>query len=197
MFDVAIIGGGAAGFGAALTLSSVENKFPWAKNREYLLIDDNNSDIAKARFYNLAGVEFGIGGDDLLIKMKGQLANYESVDFVNDTVIEISGEHGSFEIKTKTSTYDAKIIVLATGMHQFDIKLDDIEILPHTDVMKPNKIRLKHSNYKIRDGVYVAGLASGSKTMFAIANGDGVNVACDIFREWTDKPVVAHDSLKN
>ena len=197
MFDVAIIGGGAAGFGAALTLGSVENKFPWAKNRKYLLIDDNNSDIAKARFYNLAGVDFGIGGDDLLIKMRDQLANYKSVDFVNDTVVEITGEYGSFEIKTKTSTCDAKIIVLATGMHQFDIKLDGIEILPHTDVMKPNKIRLKHDNLKIRDGVYVAGLASGSKTMFAIANADGVNVACDIFREWTGKPIAAHDSLKN
>ena len=63
--------------------------------------------------------------------------------------------------------------------------------------MKPNKICLKNDDNLIEDGLYVAGLASGVKTMFAIANGDGVKVACDIFKKWTGKSAVAHDSIKD
>jgi len=197
MLDVLIIGGGAAGFGCALTLASVEDKFAWAKDREYLIIDDNNSDITKARFYNLAGVDFGIGGVELLEKMKTQLSNYNSVEFKNDKVVKIVDIDGGFEVSTKTSNYQAKIVVIATGMHSFDIECNGVEVLAHNDILKPNKICLKNSNNKIRDGLYVVGLASGAKTMFAIANGEGAKVACDIFKEWTAKPMVAHDSIKN
>ena len=69
--------------------------------------------------------------------------------------------------------------------------------MPHNDVMKPNKISLKHIDNKIEENLYVAGLASGAKTMFAIANGEGVKVACDIFKLWTSKPAVAHDTIKD
>ncbi len=197
MIDVLIIGGGAAGFGCALTLASVENKFVWAKDKKYMIIDDNNSDIKKARFYNLAGVSFGISGDELLDNMKSQLANYQSVEFEYTKVIEIYDIDGGFKIITQKDDYEAKIVVIATGMHSFDIEFDGVEILPHNDVLKPNKICLKNNNLKVRDGLYVAGLASGAQTMFAIANGEGTKVACDIFKEWTGKPMVAHDSIKN
>jgi len=197
MIDVLIIGGGAAGFGCALTLASVENKFVWAKDKKYMIIDDNNSDIKKARFYNLAGVSFGISGDELLDNMKSQLANYQSVEFEYTKVIEIYDIDGGFKIITPKDDYEAKIVVIATGMHSFDIEFDGVEILPHNDVLKPNKICLKNNNLKVRDGLYVAGLASGAQTMFAIANGEGTKVACDIFKEWTGKPMVAHDSIKN
>jgi len=197
MIDVLIIGGGAAGFGCALTLASVENKFVWAKDKKYMIIDDNNSDIKKARFYNLAGVSFGISGDELLDNMKSQLANYQSVEFEYTKVIEIYDIDGGFKIITPKDDYEAKIVVIATGMHSFNIEFDGVEILPHNDVLKPNKICLKNNNLKVRDGLYVAGLASGAQTMFAIANGEGTKVACDIFKEWTGKPMVAHDSIKN
>lgn len=197
MIDVLIIGGGAAGFGCALTLASVEDKFAWAKDKKYMIIDENNSDIRKARFYNLSGVSFGISGDELLDGMKLQLKNYKSVEFNKTKVIEIYDIDGGFKIITQKGDYKAKIVVIATGMHSFDIEFDGVEILPHNDVLKPNKICLKNNNLKIRDGLYVAGLVSGAKTMFAIANGEGTKVACDIFKEWTGKPMVAHDSIKN
>ena len=50
---------------------------------------------------------------------------------------------------------------------------------------------------KIAENLYVAGLASGAKTMFAIANGEGAKVACEIFKLWTGKPAVAHDTIKD
>jgi len=198
MYDVLIIGGGAAGYGCALTLASTEDKFEWAKGRRYMMLDDGQSDILKARFYNLAGVEFGIGGDTLLQTMQKQLANYQSVQQLPLKVIKIEDNSEGFRVYCEDgSLYEATRVVLATGMHSFDIRVEGVEIVPHEDVLKPHKIYLKHSDNIIRQGLYVAGLASGAKTMFAIANGDGVKVACQIFKEWTGKPMVAHDSLKN
>lgn len=198
MYDVLIIGGGAAGYGCALTLASVEDKFEWAKGRTYMMLDDGQSDILKARFYNLAGVEFGIGGDALLQTMQKQLGAYQSVQQLALKVTKIEDSSEGFRVYCEDgSLYEASRVVLATGMHSFDIEVEGVEILSHEDVLKPHKICLKHTDNIIRQGLYVAGLASGAKTMFAIANGEGVKVACQIFKEWTGKPMVAHDSLKN
>ena len=198
IYDVIIIGGGAAGYGTALTLASVENKFEWAKDKKYLMIDDGNSDITKASFFNLCGVQTGIGGDKLINNMQEQLTYFKSCQKVNDTVVKIEQDSDDlFTVTTKDNSYKAKIVVIATGMHKCDINCDDLKIKEHTDVMKPNKICLEHNNNMIKENLYVAGLASGVKTMFAIANGDGVKVACDIFKLWTGKPAVAHDTIKD
>jgi len=197
MYDVLIVGGGAAGYGCALTLASVEDKFEWAENKKYLMIDNENSDITKASFFNLAGVDFGIGGDTLIKKMEVQLSKFKSCSKVCDTVTKIEKNNNSFIVTTQNSTYEAKIIVVATGMHKFDIECDLVNVLEHTDVLKPNKVCLENNNNLISENFYVAGLASGAKTMFAIANGEGTKVACDIFKLWTGKPAVAHDTLKD
>jgi thioredoxin reductase len=196
MYDVIIIGGGAAGYGCAITLAGANDKFEWAKNKKYLMIDDGNSDILKASFYNLTGVAYGINGDNLLADMEKQLKNFPSCKLKNDTVTKIEKKDDGFYIESINGNFEAKIIVIATGMHKFDIQCDMVTKLPHKDVLKPNKICLKNDNNKISKGLYVAGLASGAKTMFAIANGDGVKVACDIFKVWTNKPAVVHDVIK-
>ena len=197
MYDIIIIGGGAAGYGCALTLASVEDKFDWAKDKRYLMIENGKSDILNASFYNLAGVEFGIGGDTLLSNMQKQLSNFKSCETINDTVIKINKNSNGYTVISNDNEYSSSIVVIATGMHKFDIDCELTDVLPHNDIMKPNKICLKNDNNKIADGLYVAGLASGAKTMFAIANGEGAKVACDIFKLWTNKPAVAHDSIKD
>lgn len=197
IYDVLIIGAGAAGYGCALTLSSVEKTKDFAKNKKYLMIDNKNSDIKRARFFNVAGIQPGIAGDKLLIQLENQLKNYESCELLEDNVNKISKNEDIFKVETSTNTYEAKILVLATGMHKFDIEVQDlnIEVLEHKDVLKPNKLCLKNEDNIIAENLYVAGLASGAKTMFAIANGEGSKVACQIFKQWTNKSAVAHDNL--
>jgi thioredoxin reductase len=197
MYDVLIIGGGAAGYGCTLTLASVEEKFEWAKNKRYLMIDNQDSDITKASFFNLAGVDFGIGGDTLIAKMEQQLKNFKSCELINDTVIKIEKQNNIFKVITQKESYEASIVVIATGMHKFEIECALVNVKEHTDVMKPNKVCLENNNNLVAENLYVAGLASGAKTMFAIANGEGAKVACDIFKLWTGKPAVAHDNLKD
>lgn len=196
-YDVLIIGGGAAGYSCALTLSSVENTQEWAKDKKYLMLDNGNSDILKASFFNVPGVDFGIGGDSLLPKMQTQLKNYKSCETKNETVTSLEKQDGIFVVTTELNSYEAKIVVLATGMHSFDIQTDLVDIMDHNDVMKPNKVCLKNTDNIISENLYVAGLASGAKTMFAIASGEGSKVACQIFKSWTGKPAVAHDNLKD
>jgi thioredoxin reductase len=197
IYDVLIVGGGAAGYGCALTLSSVEDTQEWAKDKKYLIIDNGKSDIEKASFFNVPGVDFGIGGDSLLNKMQKQLQNFNSCETTNDTVTQIIKENDLFKVKTNDKEYQAKIVVLATGMHSFDIDCDLVTVQEHTSVMKPNKVSLKNENNIIAPNLYVAGLASGARTMFAIASGEGAKVACQIFQSWTGKPAVAHDTLKD
>ncbi|OCL93182.1 FAD-dependent oxidoreductase [Arcobacter porcinus] len=192
-YDVIVVGAGAAGFGCALTLGSANDKFEWAKDRKYLMLDDNKSDLNVGKYFNVAGVESGINGVDLLEKMKTQIKNYPSVELKKSKAIKIERNDENFKVITENETYEAQIVVLATGLHKFEIECEGVKILDNIFVPKPNNIYLEHKNNIIATNLYVAGLASGVPTMFSCASGDGVKVACDIFTKYAGKIAVVHD----
>ena len=193
IYDVVIIGAGAAGFGCALTLASANDKFDWAKDKTYLMLDNNGSDLRVGKYCNVAGIESGINGVDLLVNMKKQLANYPACQLKNDTVTKIEKDIETFTVTTVNETVSAKIVVLATGLHKFEIECEGVEIKDNNFVPKPNLIYLDNKNNTISEDLYVAGLASGVPTMFSCASGDGAKVACDIFEKWSGKVAVVHD----
>ncbi|WP_044415810.1 FAD-dependent oxidoreductase [Halarcobacter anaerophilus] len=193
MYDVVIVGAGAAGFGCALTLASANDKFEWAKDKTYLMFDNNKSDLNAAKYCNVAGVDFGINGVELLEKMKKQLSNFKTCQLKNDTVTKIEKSGDIFKITAQNETVEAKIVVLATGFHKFEIKCEGVEVKANDNAPKPNLIYLENKNNLIKENLYVAGLASKVPTMFSVASGDGAKVACDIFKQWSGKVAVVHD----
>ncbi|MFY4842844.1 NAD(P)/FAD-dependent oxidoreductase, partial [Aliarcobacter butzleri] len=72
------------------------------------------------------------------------------------------------------------IVVLATGLHKFEIECAGVEVKANNFVPKPNLIYLANKNKIISENLYVAGLASGVPTMYACASGDGTKYDCDI-----------------
>jgi len=192
-YDVVIIGAGAAGFGCALTLASANDKFDWAKDKTYLILDNNSSDLRVGKYCNVAGIESGVNGVDLLINMKKQLGNYPACQLKHDTVTKIEKNTETFTVTSTKETVKAKIVVLATGLHKFEIECSGVNIKDNNFVPKPNLIYLDNNNNTISEDLYVAGLASGVPTMFSCASGDGAKVACDIFAKWAGKVAVVHD----
>jgi len=195
-YDVLIVGGGVAGLSCALTLVSAKGKFDWANGRRYLVIDNQSSDLLKAMLNNVPGVKQGTLGKNLLEDIRNQIRSYgDDVEFKNGRVVKIEGEKGNFKVYLEDNTYyEADIVVLATGFHEFNIQVDGVEVVENKKSPRPGKIMIKtDEDQKVRDGLYVAGLLAGVSTMFACAAGSGVQVACNIQALWAGKNVVVHD----
>ena len=195
-YDVIIVGGGASGLSCALTLASAKGRgWNWVEDKRFLVIDEGRSDMNRALFKNVPGVESGTLGKDLLKKIRQQIESFGSVDFVEDKVIRAEGERGSFRVFTeKGREFGSEFLVLASGFHRFEIEGLGVKVVENPRSPKPGRVMVVHDgNYRVRDGLYVAGLLAGVSSMFTAAAGSGVQVAVDILSIWAGRPVVIHD----
>lgn len=196
-YDVVIVGGGPAGLSCALTLASSQGRnWEWAEGRKFLVIDEGNSDLNKAMLNNVPGIPIGTLGPDLLEKIRQQIKELnDSVEFKKGKVVKVEGEKGSFKVYTESGeVYEAEYVVLASGFHRFDIECEGAEVVDNPKSPKPGRVMVKHDgDYKVREGLFVAGLLAGVSSMFTAAAGSGVQVAINILSEWAGKPIVIHD----
>ncbi len=194
MKDVIIIGGGAAGFGAAITLGSSEGKA--LGEIQTLVIDDGKSDLKKAELHNVPLLKKGTSGVEALEQMKKDALEYKSVSFKEGSVVSIDGEEGNFTVKCKDEELKAKYIILATGAHELNISLNGKQIptLPHELMPKDGLIKVEYQGrQELQSGIYVAGLVAGVTTMYATALGSGVEAACSVMSKMGGKVVIIHD----
>ena len=109
-FDVAIVGGSAAGIAAALTLGR--------SMRTVVVFDDGNPcNIQALKSHNFITRD-GIEPAEFLSKGREELANYETVRQIHDRIVAITGEDGKFELSDQNgNSYQSEKVILATGLH--------------------------------------------------------------------------------
>ncbi|PAF47203.1 hypothetical protein BKH41_07945 [Helicobacter sp. 12S02232-10] len=188
---IIIIGGSVAGLNVALTLASATNK---ELNFDMSVIDEGKGDILKAEVYNVPFFPKAVKGEEIINQIKKQIQEFVSVKYINAKATEISGSKGNFKVKTTQGDFDGDYVILATGSNSFDIQgLGEIA-QPHQLMPKPGKIMLKHSGRNlVKDGIYVAGIASGVTSMVSCALGSAAETACAILSDIKGVVSVHHD----
>lgn len=107
MYDVIVIGSGPARITAAI--------YAKRRNLSILVISKGNGTLQKAeKIDNYYGFENGISGKELYVNGIKQAKNL-GIDFIEDEVINIEYIN-QFTIETVNSKYEAKAVILATGV---------------------------------------------------------------------------------
>lgn len=200
MYDVLVIGGGAAGMSCGLVLGSA-GKRPYVIDKKIgLFTHQKTSHLQNALFNNVLGVPVGTTGAAILENGKQQLTdlypNIEQID--KEKVFEIEEIEGGFKITTNKKSYHTKIVVVAVGYtNLMTIKGLESYIEPHPRAaIEKDRIWLKNNNHLIKNNLYVAGTLAGWRSQFAMASGSGAHVATDILTLWNDgKHTKVHDKI--
>lgn len=199
VFDVLIIGGGAAGLSCAIMLGSAKTQ-PYANSKKIgVITHQKTSSLQNAVFNNVLGLPESITGKTILENGKKQLAKLypEVIQIENEKVLTVLRKANFLEIKTNKNTYTTKDVVVATGPKNFNIKgLEDFMELHSKLPPEKNRTQLKNNDHVVTENIYVAGVLAGHRSQFAIATGSGTSVATDIMCKWNNgDPVKVHDSI--
>jgi NADH dehydrogenase FAD-containing subunit len=188
MFDVLIIGGGAAGLSCALVLGSAKNKAFAQDKKIGIVVHQRSSHLQTAIFNNVLGMTPGTTGASILVDGKKQLSELypHVVQIDKEKVTEVVQTEDHFTITTNKSNYTSKLVVIAVGYtNLINIKGLETYIEPHPrSVVEKERIWLKNDNHLVAKGLYVAGTLAGLRSQFAIASGSGAQVATDILTLW-------------
>jgi thioredoxin reductase len=200
MFDVLIIGGGAAGMQCALVLGSAQHK-EFAKDKNIgIVMHQKASHLQNALFNNVLGITPGTTGASILENGKKQLMSlYPHVTQIEkEKVCAIEGKADNFTVHTNKNKYKAKCIVVALGYTKF-FTIEGLTqyVEPHAmAALEKERIQLKNNNHLVANGIYVAGTLAGWRSQFAIAAGSGAQVATDILTIWNGgKHTKVHDKV--
>lgn len=108
VFDVAIVGGGPAGLTASMHLARFK--------RSVVVLDAGDPRAALIPMSrNCPGFPEGIGGKDLLRRLRHQASTYDA-EIVHAVVETINVRHGVFALSTAPGTVEALFVILATGI---------------------------------------------------------------------------------
>ncbi|OQM75678.1 NAD(P)/FAD-dependent oxidoreductase [Manganibacter manganicus] len=107
LLDCVIVGGGPAGMTAAIYLARF--------HRKVAVIDDGNSRaLWIPRSHNCAGFPEGIGGSELLSRMREQAGCFGAM-LIDGRIEQLDGDGGSFVARGAGLTLECRAVILATG----------------------------------------------------------------------------------
>jgi thioredoxin reductase (NADPH) len=187
MFDVIIVGAGAAGASAAL--------FTAKAGKKTLVIDNDKSMTKRAWIENHYGVA-EITGPDLVEIGKKQALKF-GAELVEETVTNISKIDGGFKVETDQHSYEAKHVLLATGALTDLAKKVGLTTKPGTEPRIKTVLDVDAKGKTNIDGIWAAGTVAGVSVHTIITAGDGAKVAINIISELNGERYVDHDVLKS
>ncbi|MEH7076426.1 NAD(P)/FAD-dependent oxidoreductase [Neobacillus drentensis] len=186
MYDILIVGAGPTGASAAL--------FTAKAGKKTLVIDNDKSVTKRAWIENHYGVA-EITGPDLVETGKKQASKF-GAEIVQATVSNISKTETGFKVETDKGEYEAKHVILATGMSVDLAETAGLTTKPGTEPRIKTVLDVDASGKTNIDGIWAAGTVAGVSMHTIITAGDGAKVAINVISEINGERYVDHDVLK-
>lgn len=186
MFDVVIIGAGPTGASAAL--------FTAKAGKKTLVVDNDKSVTKRAWIENHYGVAEITGPD--LVEIGKQQASKFGAEIVQATVSNISKTDSGFKVETDQETYEAKHVIVATGMSVDLAEKVGLQTKPGTEPRIKTILDVDNTGKTNIDGIWAAGTVAGVSMHTIITAGDGAKVAINVISEINGERYVDHDILK-
>ena len=187
MFDVVIVGAGPAGASAAL--------FTAKAGKKTLIVDNDKSVTKRAWIENHYGVK-EITGPDLVEIGKEQASKF-GAEIVQSTVTNISKTNDGFKVETDNHQYEAKHVIVATGMLADLAEKAGLNTKPGTEPRVKTILDVDAAGKTNVDGIWAAGTIAGVSMHTIITAGDGAKVAINVISELNGERYVDHDILKS
>lgn len=188
MYDVAIIGAGAAGASAAL--------FAAKAGKKTVVVDSDQSMTKRAWIENHYGVE-KISGPDLIETGKKQAANF-GAELKAGKVTDVAKlDGGGFRLSTEDgASYEATHVILATGVLADLAERIGVNVKPGTEPRIKTVVDADAQGRTNVPGIWAAGTAAGVSVHTIVTAGDGAKVAINVISELNGERYVDHDVLK-
>jgi thioredoxin reductase len=174
MADVAIVGGGPAGLGAALLT---------AKNDlDTVVFDTDETWLHSAHLFNYLGVE-SVGGDEFLDVARRQVDSHGADRRQGEAVVRVDQTDEGFAVRADANGCTARYVVLATGQSR-DLA-DDLGCEFDDD----GSVSVDENARTTVEGVYAAGwIARKDKIQVAVSVGMGTAAALDVLSREIGRP---------
>ncbi|MEQ6378132.1 FAD-dependent oxidoreductase [Bacillaceae bacterium S4-13-56] len=186
MYDLIIVGAGPAGSSAAL--------FAAKAGKKTLVFDNGKGMTQRAWLDNHYGAP-EISGPDLIETGKKQASKF-GAEYVEDTVTTITREGEGFKVATENQSYEAKYILLATGVNTALAESLGLEVVDGTEPRIKSVLKVDQDGRTNVEGVWAAGTVAGVSVHTIVTAGHGATVAINILSEMNGERYVDHDILK-
>lgn len=187
MYEIAIVGAGPAGASAAI--------FAAKAGKKTLLLDNDKSITKRAWVENHFGV-METTGPDLVETGKKQATKF-GAELVATTVTNIVKHDNGFTVETEGETYEAKHVILATGLAADVAEKIGLTTKPGSEPRIPKNVQVDANGKTEIDGIWAAGTIAGVSVHTIITAGDGAKVAINVISELNGERYVDHDVLKS
>ena len=186
MYDVIIVGAGPAGASVAIFLAKA--------GRSTLMFDNGLSVTRRALIKNHYGVP-EITGPDLVDTGKDQAARLGTT-IVKANVTNIRQDGEVFAVDTDQGTYEARHIILATGLYTDLVEHIGVRVKPGSEPRIKTVVDVTPEGKTSVPGIWAAGTVAGVSMHTIITAGDGAKVAINLLSELEGARHVDHDVFK-